>query len=57
MNKKHLLALIASLTFIAACGQQAEDATRWYDELAVYNFNGPGYAMFRKDILERAGSG
>ena len=55
MNKKHLLALIASLTFIAACGQQAEDATRWYDELAVYNFNGPGYAMFRKDILERAG--
>ncbi len=32
----------------------AEEAARLYDELAVYNFNGPGYAMFRKDILARA---
>jgi hypothetical protein len=32
----------------------ADEAARLYDELAVYNFNGPGYAMFRKDILARA---
>ena len=32
----------------------ADEAQRLYDELAVYNFNGPGYAMFRKDILKRA---
>ena len=31
-----------------------EEAARLYDELAVWNFNGPGYALFRKDILERA---
>lgn len=35
----------------------AEEAARLYSELAVYNFNGPGYAMFRKDILARADSG
>ncbi len=35
----------------------ADAAAKLYDELAVWNFNGPGYAMFRKDILERAGSG
>ncbi|NNC37867.1 MAG: tetratricopeptide repeat protein [Hyphomonadaceae bacterium] len=29
-------------------------AAKLYDEMAVYNFNGPGYAMFRKDIVERA---
>jgi len=34
----------------------AEEAARLYDELAVWNFNGPGYAMFRKEILEKAGS-
>ena len=34
----------------------ADEAARLYDELAVYNFNGPGYAMFRKDILARAAS-
>jgi hypothetical protein len=27
---------------------------RLYAELAVWNFNGPGYAMFREDILDRA---
>jgi len=32
----------------------ADEAARLYAELAVYNFNGPGYAMFRKDILARA---
>ena len=32
----------------------ADEAARLYGELAVYNFNGPGYAMFRKDILARA---
>jgi len=32
----------------------ADEAGRLYSELAVYNFNGPGYAMFRKDILARA---
>lgn len=37
-----------------AAGNAAE-AARLYSELAVYNFNGPGYAMFRKDILARAG--
>lgn len=35
----------------------AEEAARLYGELAVYNFNGPGYAMFRKDILDRVASG
>jgi tetratricopeptide (TPR) repeat protein len=35
----------------------ADEAARLYGELAVYNFNGPGYAMFRKDILARAGAG
>ena len=34
----------------------AEEANRLFAELAVYNFNGPGYAMFRKDILARAAS-
>jgi len=34
----------------------ADEAARLYAELAVYNFNGPGYAMFRKDILTRAAS-
>ncbi len=34
-------------------GNSAE-AARLYDEMAVYNFNGPAYAMFRKDILARA---
>jgi len=34
----------------------ADEAARLYDELAVWNFNGPGYAMFRKDILARAAS-
>lgn len=33
----------------------SDEATRLYSELAVWNFNGPGYAMFRKDILQRAG--
>lgn len=32
----------------------AEAAAQLYSELAVYNFNGPGYAMFRKDILAKA---
>ena len=32
----------------------ADEAARLYAELAVWNFNGPGYAMFRKDILTRA---
>ena len=35
----------------------ADEAQRLYGELAVYNFNGPGYAMFRKDILKRAAAG
>lgn len=34
-----------------------DEAARLYAELAVWNFNGPGYAMFRKDILARAASG
>ena len=34
----------------------ADEAARLYTELAVYNFNGPGYAMLRKDILTRAAS-
>jgi len=34
----------------------ADEAARLYAELAVYNFNEPGYAMFRKDILARAAS-
>jgi len=34
----------------------ADEAARLYAELAVWNFNGPGYAMFRKDILARAAS-
>lgn len=34
----------------------ADEAARLYDELAVWNFNGPGYAMFREDILARAAS-
>lgn len=33
---------------------KADEAKRLYAEMAVYNFNGPGYAMFRKDILARA---
>jgi cytochrome c-type biogenesis protein CcmH/NrfG len=32
----------------------ADEAARLYAELAVWNFNGPGYAMFREDILDRA---
>jgi lipoprotein NlpI len=35
----------------------ADEAARLFAELAVWNFNGPGYAIFRKDILARAGSG
>jgi Tfp pilus assembly protein PilF len=35
----------------------ADEAARLYAELAVWNFNGPAYAIFRKDILVRAGSG
>jgi len=35
----------------------ADEAARLYEELAVYNFNGPGYAMFRKDILARVAAG
>ncbi len=35
----------------------AEEAARLYGELAVWNFNGPGYALFRKDILARTGAG
>jgi len=31
----------------------AEEASRLFKELAAWNFNGPGYAMFRKDILAR----
>ena len=34
----------------------ADEAARLYAELAVWNFNGPGYAMFRKDILTKAAS-
>ncbi len=33
-----------------------DEAARLYAELTVWNFNGPGYAMFRKDILARAAS-
>lgn len=32
----------------------ADEASRLFAELAAWNFNGPGYAMFRKDILARA---
>ena len=32
----------------------ADEAARLNAELAAYNFNGPGYAMFRKDILKSA---
>jgi len=35
----------------------ADEAARLYAELAVWNFNGPGFAMFRKDILARAAAG
>jgi len=45
--------------YLARANQEAgngDEAARLYDELAVYNFNGPGYAMFRKDILARAAS-
>lgn len=34
----------------------ADEAARLYSELAVWNFNGPGYAMFRKEILAKAAS-
>jgi len=34
-----------------------DEAARLYAEMAVWNFNGPGYAMFREDILARAASG
>jgi len=43
--------------YLARANEQAgnaSEAARLYDEMAVYNFNGPGYAMFRKDILARA---
>jgi len=39
---------------LAETGNEAE-AGEIFDELAVYNFNGVGYAMTRADILERAG--
>jgi tetratricopeptide (TPR) repeat protein len=32
----------------------ADEAAKLYGEMAVYNFNGPGYAMYRKDIVKRA---
>ena len=32
----------------------SDEADRLFAELAVWTFNGPGYAMFRADILERA---
>ena len=43
--------------YLARAHEQAgnkEQADKLYKEMAVYNFNGPGYAMFRKDILDRA---
>ncbi len=43
--------------FLARANEEAgnaEEAARLYDELAVWNFNGPGYAMYRSDIMERA---
>ena len=38
-----------------AAGNQGE-AARLYTELSVWNFNGPGFALFRKDILARVTS-
>ncbi len=35
---------------------QGEQARALFDELAVWNFNSVGYAMTRKDAIERAGS-
>ncbi len=46
--------------YLARANEEAgnsSEAERLYGELAVYNFNGPGYAMFRKDILARAAPG
>ena len=45
--------------YLARANEEAgnsDEATRLYTELAVWNFNGPAYAMFRKDILTRAAS-
>ena len=33
-----------------------DEADRLFAELAVWNFNGPGYAMSRGDILARVSS-
>ena len=43
--------------YMARANEQAgnaSEAVKLYEEMAVYNFNGPGYAMFRKDIIARA---
>ena len=45
--------------YLARANEEAgneDEAARLYAELAVWNFNGTGYAMFRKDILARAES-
>lgn len=48
MYNKYYLALAQSNA------GNADEAARIIAELAAYNFNGPGYAMFRKSILESA---
>ncbi|MFT5136944.1 MAG: ABC-type phosphate/phosphonate transport system substrate-binding protein [Arenicella sp.] len=48
MYNKYYLALAQQ-----QCGN-ANEAARIIAELAAYNFNGPGYAMFRKSILAKA---
>ena len=35
---------------------QGEPASALFDEIAVWNFNSVGYAMIRKDAIERAES-
>ena len=51
---------MATKYYLARAHEQAgnaSEAARLFDEMSVYNFNGPGYAMFRKDILARAAAG
>jgi predicted Zn-dependent protease len=58
LSKGNHVANMYTKYYLARAHEQAgnaDAAAKMYGEMAVYNFNGPGYAMFRKDIVKRAG--
>ena len=58
LSKGNHVANMTTKYYLARAHEQAghgDEAAKLYAEMAVYNFNGPGYALFRKDIVKRAG--